>query len=116
MTDTNGANWMNRIAWARCREPYRTELNTIGSHWVEGTLTDEALAVEVLTLLVELDWVEQPSTAHSKVNLTDVSKEAMTLANAMVMGRSTGAESVSDRRAALDTVLAEQREKEGPSI
>ena len=107
---------MKRVDWARCREPYRTELNTIGSHWIEGALGDEALAIELLNLLVELDWVAQPDQASKKISLADVSKDALTLANAMVTNRSTAGETPEDRRGVLDILLAQQRDIDGPAI
>ncbi len=95
MSEAEGKEWSKRYSWAACREPYKTELDTIGSHWIEGSLSNEELAFEAVQMLSELEWVSQPDAASRQIRLDDVISQVKMLTKAML--------AVSERPAALQT-------------
>ena len=112
--DGAGKKWSKRYGWATCREPYKTELDTLGSHWIEGELSNEALAFEAVQLLSELEWASKPAGNLPEQRLDDVIGQMKVLTEAMLavslMPRSTPA----DRRAALDATRRDLGGEDGP--
>jgi hypothetical protein len=113
--DRNGAimdsaeekQWSKRYAWAVCREPYKTQLDTLGSHWIEGTLSNESLAFEAIQLLSHLDWIRRPSQGISALPMQDVIIQVQIITEAM-LAASLHPEMTPDlRREALDFMRSE---------
>ena len=70
--------------WAQCGEPYKTELDTLGSLWIEGVLSDKELALEAVQLLSNLEWVRRPSESPALVQTDDAITQAKILTEAML--------------------------------
>ena len=73
-----------RLIWAECREPYKTELDRLARHWIDGSLSDEKLAFKAVQILSELDWVTQPDAASQKISVDDVVSQLKILTEAML--------------------------------
>lgn len=39
--------WSVNVKWAKCREPYKTELDGVATLWIEGQISNEELALEL---------------------------------------------------------------------
>lgn len=48
--DEPESRWIKRIEWARCGQPQRNEFNSLASMWVEGSISTEELAIELLEM------------------------------------------------------------------
>lgn len=94
--------WSKRFNWAECREPYKTVLNTIASHWIEGSLTDQELSLEILKLIEELTFVSEPG----KRSLEDAFSQVKVLSQAVLRSDEYQAKTPEFRR----TILNAQRE------
>ena len=75
---------IERLNWANCREPYKSELDLLSSYWIEGFLSDEHLAYRAVQILSELDWVNQPDKASQKIPVDDVVSQLKILTEAML--------------------------------
>ena len=82
--ESGDKQWSKRISWANCREPYKTELDTLGSHWIEGALSNEELAFEAVQFLSELDWSRQLRSDPTTGRLDDVILQVKILTEAML--------------------------------
>ncbi len=60
MNGPNDKQWSKRYSWSQCSEPYKTQLDAIGSQWIEGALSNEELAFEAVQMLSEMDAVPGP--------------------------------------------------------
>ena|SRR5260370_31816076 len=96
--------WSKRYGWANCREPYKTELDTLGSHWIEGALSNEQLALEAVRLLSELEWVSQPDPSSRAVRLDDVILHVKILTEAMLSATLQPQITPEQRRQLLDSM------------
>lgn len=94
--------WSKRYSWASCREPFKTEFDTLASHWIEGQLTNEGLALELWQLRDKLQFSEGPSKMHSGVPLSDVQSDLDTIVNAMLGATLYPSTTPEERRALLD--------------
>lgn len=110
MTDKKQTEWTKRHNWAQCREPYKTELDTLGSHWIEDALTNEQLAFEVLKTLSDVRWAGDPGGAAQKIPVDDVVGQLKILSEAMLTAAMDPKATAEDRRRILDTT----REQYGP--
>ena len=84
MDESGGKQWGKRINWANCREPYKNELDTLASHWIEGAISNGELAIELWQMWSEVKFVTEPSEGLPKIDLSDVQKQMGTLAEAML--------------------------------
>lgn len=75
--------WSKQYNWATCQEPYKTELDTYGSHWIEGTLTDAELALELLKIQFALGWHGEPGPGSHLPKMTDVLSQVAILVDAL---------------------------------
>lgn len=80
--DSERKNWMKRHNWAKCREPFKTELDTIASQWIEGSLSNEQLALEMWQLWSKMRLVESPA-GETAVDLSDVRSQLGILAESL---------------------------------
>ena len=71
MSDSAHKQSTDRLAWASCREPYKSELDQLASLWINGVLSDEKLAFRALQMQSELDWVSQPDVASERIPVDD---------------------------------------------
>lgn len=101
MSGADEKNWRRRVAWAECREPYKTELDTLGSHWIEGDLSNQELAFEAVKLLSELEAVGQLSGSKPPTRVDDVVEQLRVLTEAMLSLSHESAATQADRREAL---------------
>jgi hypothetical protein len=92
---------MKRHSWAKCREPFKTELDTLGSQWIEGALTHEQLALELWQLWSRMRFVEAPSEG-AVIDVADVQRQAEVLAEALCAAQLRPATSLQDRREILE--------------
>jgi hypothetical protein len=101
--------WSKRHSWATCHEPYKTELDAIGSQWIEGALSNEELAFEAVQMLSELEWVSQPGKSHTKICMDDVIGQVKVLTEAMlaVSERPPEMQTPESRQQALDFMQSE---------
>jgi hypothetical protein len=101
--------WSRRYDWATCHEPYRTQLNAIGSQWIEGALSNEELAFEAVQMLSDLEWIAQPGKSHKKLPMDDVIGQVKILTEAMlaVSERPREMQTPELRRQAVDFMRAE---------
>ncbi len=102
-------HWSKRYNWATCREPYKTDLDAIGSQWIEGALSNEELAFEAVQMLSELEWVSQPAETHTKICMDDVIGQVKILAEAMlaVSERPREMQTAESRHQAVDFMRTE---------
>lgn len=101
---------MKRHNWAECREPYKTELNTLASHWIEGELSHESLAFEILKVQSEIDDIDIALEDKTTPRLDDVRSQLKILAEAMLSASLDLSLTPSQRRQALDFI----RDHDGP--
>ncbi len=94
--------WSKRYSWASCREPFKTEFDTLASHWIEGQLTNEGLALELWQLRDKLQFSDGPSKTHSGVPLSDVQSDLDTIVNAMLGATLYPSTTREERRELLD--------------
>lgn len=106
-SDEYEKKWSKRCAWANCREPYKTQLDTLGSHWIEGSLSNEGLAFEAVQLLSELEWVRKPSSGSTVIPMTDVVTQLQILTEAMLAASTHPDLTPELRREALDFMRTE---------
>lgn len=102
MSDENEANWSKCYSWAQCREPYKTDLDTLGSHWIGGVVTNEQLAFEAVHMLSNVDWVSQPNGLHRRLPLDDVVGQIKILTEAMLTASLRPTTTPDQRRQILD--------------
>jgi hypothetical protein len=69
MDEPDEKKWSKRYSWAECGEPYKTELDTLGSHWIEGELSNGELAIEALEMLSVMDAAPCPRDHIYKAQL-----------------------------------------------
>lgn len=107
-------NWQPRRSWAKCREPYRTTLNTIASHWLEGAMTHEELAVELWKLRTKRVDEEQSNPSFFR-KFKDVDADIQILADAICDAADIGGVPVEldTRRIIFDECIRQARN--GPS-
>lgn len=100
--DENRKEWSRRYSWASCREPFKTELDTLASHWIEGHLSNESLALELWQLRDKLQFSEAPSRTLSGVPLFDVQSDLDTIVRAMLGATLYPSTTQEERHALLD--------------
>ncbi len=90
MDEEPQSSWRERESLFLCHEPYRTQLDTLANHWVEGALNHEEMALEMwkvkLALLAPQSNRRQQNSGswfRSKRNLKDVEEELNCLATAV---------------------------------
>lgn len=105
--ESDGMQWSKRYQWATCRDLYRNELDTIGSHWIEGTISNEELAFEIVKLLSEVYWVRNVDPARPPVPLDDVVGDIRILSEAMLSAALQPESSPALRREFLDFMKAD---------
>ena len=94
--------WSRRYSWASCREPFKTEFDTLASLWIEGQLSNEVLALELWQLRDKLQFSEAPSKTLAGVPLPDVQSELETIVQAMLGATLYPSTTTEERRALLD--------------
>lgn len=101
--------WSKRYSWATCHEPYKTELDAIGSQWIEGALSNEELAFEAVQMLSEVEWIRQPDKTHKSIPMDDVIGQVRVLTEAMlaVSERPREMQTPEARRKSIDFMRAE---------
>lgn len=104
MTESPDKQWLKRVDWAVCREPYRTELNTIASHWIEGTISNGDLALELWDIWSKIKFVEAPTATLAGIPLTDVHSQLNILVEAMQSAALNSEISSEDRREVLENL------------
>lgn len=107
MDESEQKQWSQRYSWADCREPYKTELDTLGSHWIEGALSNAELALEAVKLLSELDFVSNPGSGAETIRLDDVTKQVKILTEAMLSAELQPSSTPQERRQFLDSMRIE---------
>ena len=117
MDDSEQRNWQKRFQWAKCREPYKTQLDTLASHWLEGALSNEELALELWKFQVNRIGHEEDHEGTGKLNLKDVDADIQILANAVCdvshcYDKATPA-TPDDRRISLNTCIQQERDPRG---
>ena len=98
--------WSQRISWAKCIEPYKTELDTIGSHWIEGQLSNGELALELWEQWSSTKFSEMPSSTLPGTPLPDVQAQIEILAEALLAAELYPKTTPEERRELLDNQLA----------
>lgn len=108
MAEAGKREWHKRYSWAKCREPDKTQLDTLGSLWVEGELSNEGLALEVVQLLSDLEDWGNPKPDSSPYRQEDVIAQVKVLTQAMlaVSEYPSAQQNSQMRRQALDFVQA----------
>jgi hypothetical protein len=109
MDRSDNKQWSKRYNWAQCFEPYKTQLDAIGSQWIEGALSNEELAFEAVQMLSEMDWMRLPSDSVI-TNQVKVLTEAMLA----VSERPQEMQTPDARRYAIDNMREALAMKEGP--
>lgn len=83
--EESNPRWSKRGNWAKCREPYKTEFDTLASHWIEGELSNEKLALELWEMAETLLFVEAPTKLiGTQGSLPDVHLELNIVVTAML--------------------------------
>ncbi len=113
MDGAEGKRWRKRISWARCREPFKTELNTLATHWIEGALSHEELALELWKHFAKCQERAEHNQVNPMLDLTDVAVDLRILVNAILADDFSRTKTTPDsRRAWLDACCAEIRTSE----
>lgn len=115
MVDSESSNWQKRIAWAKCREPYKTTLDTLASHWIDGVLSHADLALELWKLhhkcREKIQMESEVKPGRSKFNLADVETDLGCLAEAMCMASDDhSAHALENRKAVLAACIEVDRD------
>jgi hypothetical protein len=81
MPESEKNAWSAPGGWAKCREPYKTQLDAIANGWIEGTKSHADAALELWTLrLAYLDKVrrgiEEEKGPLTHISFTEVSAAA----------------------------------------
>jgi len=109
MDASGGKQWSKRHDWAVCREPYKKQLDELGTKWIEGTLSNEALAFEAVKLLDQVEWIQQPSKSLEVVPMDDVISQIKILTKTMLAGASHQNVTPEHRREALDYTCVQSK-------
>ncbi|MBC7818254.1 MAG: hypothetical protein IAG10_15315 [Planctomycetaceae bacterium] len=107
--------WSKRYTWAKCREPYKTELDALASLWIEGTLSNEELALELWQFRDTLQASEAPSKTLAGTTLPDVHSDLEILVGAMISASLYPSTTEQERRALLEHSRNMQSEQQGNS-
>jgi len=107
--------WSRRYSWASCREPFQTEFNTLASHWIEGQLSNEGLALELWQLRDKLLFSEAPSKTVAGMPLPDVQSDLEIIVRAMIGATLYPSTIPEERRALLDHARGVQGDQHGNS-
>ena len=110
MSGSDEKSWMKRYNWAICREPYKTELDTLASHWIEGQLSNEALALEILQIRQQAESVSESLNTLVGQKLDDVHKQVKILTDALLSAILDPELTPERRRAALDFMRSNQNQ------
>lgn len=107
MGESSGKQWSKRHNWAKCREPYKTQLDDLGSKWISGSLSNEALAFEAVKLLDQVEWIQQPSKSLEVVPMGDVISQIKILTKTMLAAAPHKNVTPEHRREGLDYISAQ---------
>ena len=108
MTGEGERTWMKRYPWANCREPFKTELDTLASHWIEGQLSNEALALEILQIRQRAESVSESMDTLFGQKLEDVITQVKILTDTLLSAMLDPAITPEGRRSALDFMRNQQ--------
>lgn len=50
-----GKQWANRVRWAECSEPFKTQIDNYSTEWINGRKTHEQLAFDILSDQSKID-------------------------------------------------------------
>jgi len=110
MDEGEGKQWRKRISWAQCCEPFKTELDTLASHWIEGALSREDLSLELWKQFAKCNVRDKQNEGKPIFDLVDVAVDLRILVNAMLAEDYSRTETNSEsRRTWLETCCAEVR-------
>lgn len=100
--------WSKRHNWAACGEPYKTQLDALGSLWIEGSVSNEELACEALELLSEFGWADPGDPGCMDGSMDAVISQVKILTEALVAMRWRLPETQTPeaRRHVLDSIRA----------
>jgi len=105
--DEGRQKWSKRASRAQCREPFKTELDTLADHWIEGQLSNEALALELWKFRESLLFSESPSMGRVEIPLPEVHLELEILVQAMIGSDFYPSTTADIRRALLERTRLE---------
>lgn len=108
MTGEGERTWMKRYPWAICREPFKTELDTLASHWIEGQLSNEALALEILQIRQRAESVSESMDTLFAQKLEDVIAQVKILTDTLLSTMLDPSITSEGRRSALDFMRNQQ--------
>ena len=103
-----GKQRTEKLVWARCREPFKTKIDNLSSQWVHGSVSDEQLALEILTMQARTEFVSLPHPESFRIPMEDVTSQLKILTETMLSIRQQEhAERIERRRHVLDCVIEE---------
>ena len=109
MGESGEMEWNKRYHWAQCREPFKRQLDVLGSNWIDGTLSNEGLAFEAVQLLSNLEWSRRPADGAAVVRVDDAIAQVKILTEAMLAVSLHPDMTPKLRREALDFMRSEYR-------
>lgn len=115
MIEHDQPGWSRRPNFAKCREPYKTQLDTVAYQWVTGVLTNEEVAFEAVQLLAEIEWVQQPDSQSRVLPLDDVAADVKLLTEAMLAAVSHPDQTEELRQQALNAARAAAIKRSDPA-
>lgn len=85
------AKWQKRVSWAECPEPYKSTIDTLANHWVNGRISHQELGFELWKLHYRCrEELQDINTENKKrllgrksVDLSAVENEILILAEAL---------------------------------
>ena len=106
MDESEGNKWSTEVRWAKCSEPYKTQLERLASRWIKGSLPNERLAVELWNLTSHLRVFEGMTSQgglRPPVPDRDVRSQIELLADAMLLATKHPSSKPKERRKLLET-------------
>lgn len=107
--------WSKRYTWAKCREPYKTELDALASLWIEGTMSNEELALELWQFRDKLQFSEPMAQPIAGTTLPDVHSDLEIIVQAMISAVIYPSTTEQERRALVDHSRNMQTDQHGNS-
>lgn len=84
VTNDVEAYWSGSLARSRCPDPYRTILDQLSRAWVEGTLSNEELAFQIVETQAEIRSAKASARGAEKTTVDDPLVHLDVLADAML--------------------------------
>lgn len=101
-----------KLVWAKCREPFKTKIDNLSSQWIQGSVSDERLALEILTMQARVEVLSQPHPDAMKSPMDDVTSQLQILTDTMLSIRQQEHDTWSKlRRHVLDCAIEQSGQK-----